>query len=397
MENSPLNQKTSRPGFAFAVAYFSLLSFAFVFQSLPPVLTHILAELHLDHAQGGLLMGLFALPGIFLSIPGGWLADRYGIKIVGLISLGLMIVGTLIVASGSSFFALATGRLIAGIGAMTLAVTAASLISTTFSGPKLGIAMGFYNTGMPLGTIVSFIGLGAIGVNYGWRASLLVSLTASVITATLLIIFREPRAHYRHTSLKDSLFSMSGSIWLLGLIWLLFNAAAISFLTFAPDFFSTLNYSAAMSTFLGSSIMWGALIVSPAIGPLLTNVSRKIKLMLFGTAIPAVILIIIPTTTVWLVPLGSLLGLMASLLPPPLFSLPAELIDKEKLGLAFGVITTCLNIGVLIGPFLVGLPRDQTGSYQLGFWLMGGFSALAALSVLPLFWMRKKPSSVNKG
>ena len=105
-------------------------------------------------------MGLFALPGIFLSIPGGWLADRYGVKIVGLMSLSLMIAGTLVVASGSSFWALATGRLIAGIGAMTLAVAAASLISTTFSGPKLGIAMGFYNTGMPLGTILSFVGLG---------------------------------------------------------------------------------------------------------------------------------------------------------------------------------------------------------------------------------------------
>ncbi len=383
-------QEGSRPGFAFAVAYSALLAFAFVFQSLPPILTHILDELHLDHAQGGLLMGLFALPGIFLSIPGGWLADRYGVKIVSLISLSLMIIGTLIVASGSSFFTLATGRLISGIGAMTLAVTAASLISTTYRGPKLGIAMGFYNTGMPLGTIISFIGLGAIGENFGWRTALFISLTASLIAMILLIIFREPPVHPRHASLKASLFSMGGSIWLLGLIWLLFNAAAISFLTFAPDFFSTLNYSPAMSTFLGSSIMWGALIVSPAIGPLMTNVSRKIKLMVFGTAVPAIILIIMPTTATWLLPLGLALGLTASLLPPPLFSLPAELIDKEKQGLAFGVMTTCLNIGVLVGPFLVGLTRDVTGSYQLGFWLMGGFSTLAAISIAPLFWLSKK-------
>lgn len=335
-------------------------------------------------------MGLFALPGIFLSIPGGWLADRYGVKIVGLMSLSLMIAGTLVVASGSSFWALATGRLIAGIGAMTLAVAAASLISTTFSGPKLGIAMGFYNTGMPLGTILSFVGLGAVGVNFGWRAALLISLTASLITVALLIAFREPRVHHRHASLKASLFSMSGSIWLLGLIWLLFNAAAISFLTFGPDFFSTLNYSAAMSTLMGSSIMWGALIVSPAIGPFMTNVSRKIKLMVFGTAVPAAVLIIMPSTTVWLLPLGLALGLTASFLPPPLFSLPAELIDKEKQGLAFGVITTCLNIGVLVGPFLIGLSRDLTGAYQLGFWLMGGFSALATISIAPLFWLSKK-------
>ena len=56
--------------------------------------------------------------------------------------------------------------------------------------------------------------------------------------------------------------------------------------------------------------------------------------------------------------------------------------------MAFGILSSCLNVGILLGPFLVGYLRDLTGSYRLGFISMAGFSLLAALSILPLFWAR---------
>jgi MFS family permease len=57
--------------------YFSMLAFALVFQSIPPLLGLVISALQLSHTQAGALMGLFALPGIFISIPGGMLADIY--------------------------------------------------------------------------------------------------------------------------------------------------------------------------------------------------------------------------------------------------------------------------------------------------------------------------------
>lgn len=47
------------------VTYLCILSFAM--QSILPVLSLILAELKLSHAQGELLMGFFAFPGIIVS------------------------------------------------------------------------------------------------------------------------------------------------------------------------------------------------------------------------------------------------------------------------------------------------------------------------------------------
>src|SRR3990172_1122158 len=221
--------------YVFTVAYVSLLAFAIVFQSLPPVLRLIMKELGLDHAQGGLLMGLFAFPGIILTIPGGWLADRYGNKRIGAGALVLMIAGTLTVAAAKSFLTLAAGRFVAGVGAMTLIVSAASSISTAFRGPGLGPAMGLYNTGMPVGTILSFNLLGLVGLRLGWRFALLSSAAVSFIALFLVISLREAATEHEPVGLRRSLAAAGGRIWLLGLAWLFFNAAAIAFLTFSPD------------------------------------------------------------------------------------------------------------------------------------------------------------------
>ena len=91
------------------VAYLCVLVYAALLQSVPPVLSLVMDELRLSHAQGGLLMSLFALPGIFISIPAGLLADRYGQRTIGLAALGLTVAGTVIFATGSSLPILAAG------------------------------------------------------------------------------------------------------------------------------------------------------------------------------------------------------------------------------------------------------------------------------------------------
>lgn len=374
---------------AFAVAYACLLSFAFVFQSLPPIMNSILTDLKLDHAQAGLLMGFFALPGIVITIPGGWLADRYGTKRVGAISLILMIVGVIITAGAANFFQLALGRLTAGTGAMLLVVLAARLVSHTYSGAGLGVAMGFYNTGMPLGTIISFNVLGAFGEEFGWRAAALAPAFVCAAALVLLLTAGESADDNPRITLRESLVSVGSRIWLLGLAWLWFNAAAIAFLTFSPDYFAGLGYSGKAANFLASFLMWGALLISPAIGPFISTARRKESVMLAGSVLPALLYFTLTAAPNAVVPVVVFLGLTTALLPAPLFALPADVVDPDRLGLAFGVLSTCLNVGILLGPFLVGLSRDITQTYQVGFILMAGFSALAALSIVPL--MRSRP------
>ena len=71
------------------VVYLSVLAFALIFQSIPPILPLIISELHITYAQSGLLMGLFALPGLFISLLGGFLSDRYRMRPLGIVCFSL--------------------------------------------------------------------------------------------------------------------------------------------------------------------------------------------------------------------------------------------------------------------------------------------------------------------
>jgi len=376
-----------------AMSYICQLSFALVFQSIPPILRLMISELKITHAQAGLLMSLFALPGIFVSIPGGIISDRFGMKKVGLASLILMIVGTFFAGIGESFLLVGAGRIVSGIGAITLAIILPQLVSRWFMHKELGLGMGVFNTAMPLGAITSFNVLSIIGTNLGWRAPVLLTTIASIIALLVfLLLFREPELMSREasTSVLFDVSSIGIPIWLVGLAWMWFNAAFISFLTFSQDFFVSKGYEIASASFLSSIVMMGSLFLSPLIGYLISKFGKEEALIIIGGTVLASLLFLISTAPSPIFVLV-LIGVFAAFVPAPVFSLPSKIVKPQHLGLAFGILTTCLNVGVLAGPYLVGLAKDLTGEYTVSFYLMSLFTVLQAFTILllPLVKSRK--------
>jgi MFS family permease len=253
------------------VVYLSILAFTLIFQSIPPILPFILSELHLTYAQSGLLMSLFALPGIFVSLLGGFLADRYGIRSLGIGCFFLMIGGTLLVGLGMNLQTLGLGRIIAGIGGLTLSVFLPKILSQWFKERELGLAMGIFNTGVPLGSVICFGLFGKLGNLWGWRTPVLLTGIYLVITFLLfLTLYRPPPSQETEEDqplgIYKSLREMGRPIWWVGFSWLWFNAAFISFATFAPNLFLQKNYSIEQSGFLIGIPLLGSLLFSTPIG-----------------------------------------------------------------------------------------------------------------------------------
>src|SRR4030042_1077119 len=200
-------------------------------------------------------MSLFALPGIFVSILGGFLAGRYGMRPLGTGCFLLMIGGTLLVGLGEDLLALCLGRIIAGIGGLTLSVFLPKLLSQWFKERELGLAMGIFNTGVPLGSVICFGLFGKMGSLWGWRVPILLTGIYLLFTFILfLILYRLPPSQEvgedKSLSIYKSLKEMGCPIWLVGFSWLWFNAAFVSFATFAPNFFLQKGYTIEQSGFL---------------------------------------------------------------------------------------------------------------------------------------------------
>ena len=367
-----------------AFIYIFMLVFAMIFQGLPPVFGFVISSLGISHAQAGALMSFFGLPGIFISIPGGILSDIYGSRRVGIASLVVALAGSLMVGFGNNFAILVIGRIISGIGALTIAIVAPQVLSKIFDKKDMGIAMGVFNTAMPLGTILTLNTFGLLAAATNWRIPLLLT-SAYCFIILILFLFKYNdisgvNSEQDKTSFKESLYEakkIGWPIWLIAIIWMLYNASSISYLAFGSDYYVSIGYDTSYAGFLTSLLMIGALIFSTFVGYLTDKFGNEEYFILGGSIGLAIALLLVPRGGINPLVLGGLIGLSVSFVPSPVFSLVPKYLPREQVGLGYGILSTCLNIGVLIGPFLVGLFYDKTKSYASGFILM---SALALLT-----------------
>lgn len=377
-----------------AIVYLSILAFTLIFQTIPPILPFIISELHLDYAQSGLLMSLFALPGLFISLLGGFLSDRYGMRPLGAGCFLLMIGGTLLVALGKNLHILWLGRIIAGTGAFTLSVFLPKLISQWFKDRELGFAMGVYNTGVPLGSVICFSLFGKMGSLWGWRVPVLLTGTYLFVTSILFLsLYQLPNYHNAEnqepSGMIKSLRGMGRPIWWVAFSWLWFNAAFISFATFAPDLFLNHGYTIEQSGLLIGVPLLGSLFLSAPTGYLVDRFGRQEWLIGIGGIALSALTFFFNFSSPFLL-LVALMGVFSALIPSPIYSLPPEILRQENLGLGFGVISTCSSIGLFVAPYLVGKAKDLTGSYRWSFTLISFFFLLITVSIFFTYRSRSK-------
>ena len=113
---------------------------------IPPLMPVIMDTFQLTLGQAGWLMSIFALTVLFLSLPAGIFMQKFGPKILGLIALGCLMLGSAIgVLSHNPSLSLFR-RLIEGSGMGLIAMIAPAVIAMWFPPEKQGIPMGIWVT-----------------------------------------------------------------------------------------------------------------------------------------------------------------------------------------------------------------------------------------------------------
>ncbi len=187
-------------GLLFFLTSLNVLNFVdrMLIASLAPLL---IADLGLTRAQIGLLAGFgfvffYTLVGLFLGIA----ADRY--RRFPLIAAGLALWSGMTALSGwaRSFVQLAIPRIFVGIGEATLTPAALSMLGDAFPVRRLGLAIGVYYTGIPLGMALALISSSFIAPRFGWRVSFWVLGVLGLLATALLLVLREPERRRTLTS-----------------------------------------------------------------------------------------------------------------------------------------------------------------------------------------------------
>lgn len=372
-----------------------MMCYALVYQSIPPVISFIIRDLGISHTQAGLLTSGFAMPGIVIAVPVGILADVYGPRRLGILAYAALTGGALLAALSTSYAVLLAGRLLAGIGAMSLMVLLPPMLGHWFHGREAGLAMGVFHTSYALAAILAYNVYSYIGAAFTWHTTLFVSALIALVGGVLYGSLARPLPSSTASGSRSATFRADWSLvlrrlWPLALSWFWLNAAMLSMFTFTPDALIERGWTASAAGRQTSMVLWPAFFLTSFAGVLIDRTQRKLLFIVAGGGLTAIAILGLatPAIPVWTAML--IMGLGISFFPSALFSLPIDLVPPRALNLAFALLITFQNLGVTLGPFVSGRVRDATGAYTWPYLLMTAYEALAPLSALAIVPIRRR-------
>lgn len=338
-----------------------------------PLLNLWVKDLGISFAQGGLLTGLFYLPGILVALPGSYLFRRYPLRRVFLACWFLIAAGVWVMSSASSFLTLCVGRLVFSVGMNLHAVGAPKMLAAWFEGHRrLGIVMALYSIGVSIGVLSGISLAGKIGHDYGWRPTMLLMAVLTAVGFLLMLLVRQPPslAACNSPSLAFRPFEVGWTGWVLAAGYFFFNIGSDSYLVFSPDYLVRRGFALDRASALVGSYAYAALAVKLSSSPFLkaTNAGWYVSAGCIMGVLSNILLL-----TAGDLPLASTvaIGIAFGLAMPALYAMPAFLFGAERSGTVYGLYQLFYGLGIFVQP-VVGYTVDRTGGYLWGYALLSG-------------------------
>ncbi|KPK88445.1 MAG: hypothetical protein AMJ94_15075 [Deltaproteobacteria bacterium SM23_61] len=359
---------------------------------VPPVMPLLMEAFGRSAAQAGLLMSLFAITGLFLAIPAGFIFQRLGYRLTGMIAILSLVIGAALGAVTRGFDIMLVSRFIEGMGMCLMSVVAPAVIALWFSREKRGKAMGVWAIWVPLGSTLMFLLAPALAGRWDWPGVWWFGCIYAVGVGFLYLLFIKPgRAKPSKTEGKESSSELptqglarvlsNRDLWLTSFLFGCFNFVFIAFVTWAPTFLQQVRgITLARAAFSVSLTTILTIIACPTSG----WVSDRIGTRKWVAVIPmALIAPLFPLsfsageTGFWV--LAILVGFIGGFVPPGVFSGAVETVGDERLsGMAMAVILIGQNAGMLLGPLVMGWVIEFGGGWQTAFWVLAPVSILGA-------------------
>jgi MFS family permease len=377
----------------FALAILLLFSIAAPLNQfkIPPIMPILMGAFKLSVGRAGLLMSVYAVTGLALALPAGFIFQKLGYRITGLIAGGSIALGAVLGATSSGMGSLLMSRVIEGIGTSFMAVLAPAIIAMRFDAQKRGAAMGIWSAWVPIGSTSMLILAPILSLGANWRVVWWFGCVYALVATALVVVFVRPASDSPVDGSQPSPLPVASAaellrnrdVWLIGLAFAFHVTATMAFGTFLPTYLNVVHGVPLSQAAFPSSVMSMIIIFScPAGGILSDRIGSRKRLFVLGMALVAVIM---PLTAVIgrdiLIALVVAQGLVVGLVPTNIFSAAVEAAGDERLGgLAMGIIMVGQNAGMLVGPIVFGALVESAGGWPLAFGSLAVMCLLGALA-----------------
>jgi len=368
-----------------ALLFFCRTSLGFQFQTMGSAAPGVTAEIGLSLTEIGTLIGLFMLPGVFLSIPSGY-AARYmsdrGLLVLGLLVMGL---GGATAAVAAGFGMLALGRILCGIGFVIGTIYFAKMVQDWFAGKELATAMGILVVSWPFGIAIGQVAHDWLMTQFHWRLPFAIA-SAYCMTAALALWlgYRAPpgAAAPRGAAAPDGL--PRRELWLTLLaasVWAFFNAGYLVFLSFAPRALQDSGFAAQQAIPMVSAASALMMISIPLSGFIADRTNRPDAVLYLCSAVGVVCLLALPYAP-FAVLACVLFGLIGMGPAGVIMALTGQAMSPARRAFGMGVFSTIYYAITAPAPALAGWLVDRSGAAQDALLLAAALFALTMVANL---------------
>lgn len=385
---------------ALFIVSFTMMCAYFLSDIMAPLAGLLEGQLGWSRAEYGTFTSSYGWFNIFLLmlIFGGIILDKLGIRITGMGSTILMVLGTAIkywaVATvslrGTTLFGIdaqvfwaSIGYAIFAVGVEVTGITVSKIIVKWFKGKEMATAMGMQvamariGTALALGYSIPIArAMGVIDVS----RPILVALVGLCVGLLVFIVYvvmdkkldeSESTGAVEVTNPEDE-FKISdiGKIlgnrgwWYIAILCVLFYSAVFPFLKFATDLMvNKFGVDESLAGKIPMLLPFGNILLTPLFGSIYDKKGKGATIMIIGSLLLIFVhaLFSVPQLDSWIFAmlLVVILGIAFSLVPSAMWPSVTKIVPENRLGTAYSLIFWVQNWGLAGVPLLIGWVLDK--------------------------------------
>jgi NNP family nitrate/nitrite transporter-like MFS transporter len=362
----------------------AMLAFAACFSAwgmLAPLAPDLQDELGLSDTETSVMIAVPVVLGSLLRIPLGWLTDRVGGRLVFTAMLAYSAGAALLVGFATSYAALLGAGFLLGATGASFAV-GVPFVAEWYEERRQGFALGVYGVGN-IGTAVAAFSVPAIRDAAG-------QVTAGVVFAAVIgayallwwVLARDVPDRRPHRIPYREVLGAGWKLWRLSLFYFVTFGGFVAMAIFLPKLLTDwFDYSLTDAGLRAAGFTLFATAARPLGGWLADRVgARSVLIAIFvGVGIDAVGLAwqasdpsIVPVT-IFALTMATFLGLGngAVFKQVPVYF-------PRTTGAATGIVGAAGGLGGFFPPLVMGVVKDATGDFVLGFAFLVGFAWVCA-------------------
>ena len=364
---------------------------------IPAIAPLIREGLDLSVTQAGSFLSAYYIGPVLISLPAGWLADRWGVRSAMVLGQALIAIGLFAAALAPGFPFMVAIMVLAGAGYGVLNPTTTKAGMAWFPPRQRATVVGLKQVGLPAGGALGALVMPPVALAFGWRAAVAVSAAVVGVLALLTwALYRDlpepPTAEPAPARTGFWTVLATRDLWLVGISTLIFAGAQTVFLSFLVLYLHEVGHLPLVTAakYLVAAQVSGAAgrVLFGLLSDRLFGGQRRIVLAIAGLGSMACALLLSgtgPGTGAWLLgPLAAGIGFFGVGWNGVQHTLMAELAGPRAAGTAVGLGLAISSLGVTVCPPAFGLLVERVGGYGVAWVTVAAGMVIALLLLAPV-------------